>query len=152
MSIARGVAVVLAIAVLSGDAAGAQEPGRFADRMFDRIDANRDGVLTRAEVRAARGRMFDRLDADHDGAVTIAEAEAARNQAQARVAERLARFAEHRAQGSTQAERLTGMDRNGDGRVSRDEYVTGTSWFDRLDTTGRGVTKAQFAAFLDQTR
>ena len=59
MSIARGVAIVLAVAVLSGDAAGAQEPGRFADRMFDRIDADRDGVLTRAEVRAARGRMFD---------------------------------------------------------------------------------------------
>lgn len=152
MSIARGVAITLAVAVLGGDVAQAQQPGRFADRMFDRIDADHDGVATRAEVQAARGRMFDRLDANHDGVVTAAEAEAARNQAQARAAGRLAHFAERRAQMPTRSERLVDLDRNGDGLVSRDEFVAGTSWFDRLDTTGRGVTKAQFSAFLNQAR
>ncbi|WP_225765977.1 EF-hand domain-containing protein [Inquilinus sp. Marseille-Q2685] len=152
MSIARSLVIVLAATVLGGDAVQAQEQGRFADRMFDRIDADHDGVVTRAEVQAAGGRMFDRLDTDHDGVVTAPEAEAARSQAQARAAGRLARFAERRAQMPTRSERLAGLDRNGDGLVSRDEFVAGTSWFDRLDTTGRGVTKAQFVAFLNQAR
>lgn len=146
MSIARGVAITLAVAVLGGDAAQAQQPDRFAERMFDRIDADHDGVLTRAEAQAARGRMFDRLDADHDGALTTAEAETARNQA--RAAGRLA----HRAGMPAPGERLAALDRNRDGLVSRDEFVAGSGWFDRLDTTGRGVTKAQFAALLNQAR
>jgi Ca2+-binding EF-hand superfamily protein len=146
MSIIRGVAIVLAATVLGGDAGQAREPGRFADRMFDRIDADHDGVLTRSEVQAARSRMFDRLDADRDGALTAAEAEAARNQARARAARRSERFA------GTQGERLATLDRNRDAVVSRDEFVAGTSWFDRMDSTGRGVTKAQFVALINQAR
>ncbi|WP_342237336.1 hypothetical protein [Inquilinus sp. OTU3971] len=146
MSIIRGVAIVLAATVLGGDAGRAQEPGRFADRMFDRIDADRDGVLTRSEVQAARSRMFDRIDTDRDGALIAAEAEAARNQARARTDGRSTRFA------GMQGERLAALDRNRDGRVSRDEFVAGTGWFDRLDTTGRGVTKAQLAALINQAR
>jgi hypothetical protein len=146
MSIIRGVAIVLAATVLGGDAGQAQEPGRFANRMFDRIDADHDGVLTRSEVQAARSRMFDRLDADRDGALTAAEAEAARNQARARAARRSERFA------GTQGERLATLDRNRDGVVSCDEFVAGTSWFDRMDSTGRGVTKAQFVALINQAR
>lgn len=146
MSIIRGVAIALAATVLGGDAGQAQEPGRFADRIFDRIDADRDGVLTRAEVQAARNRMFDRLDADRDGALTAAEAEAARNQARARAAWRSARLA------GMQGERLAALDRNRDGRVSRDEFVAGTGWFDRMDAGGRGVTRAQFAALINQAR
>jgi hypothetical protein len=146
MSIIRGVAIALAAVGLGGDAGQAQEPGRFVDRMFDRIDADRDGVLTRPEVQAARSRMFDRLDADRDGALTAVEAEAARNQARARAARLSERFA------GTQGERLATLDRNHDGLVSRDEFVAGTGWFDRVDSTGRGVTKAQFVALINQAR
>lgn len=146
MSIIRGVAIVLTATVLGGNAGQAREPGRFPDRMFDRIDADHDGVLTRSEVQAARSRMFDRLDADRDGALTAAEAEAARNQARARAARRSERFA------GTPGERLATLDRNHDGLVSRDEFVAGTGWFDRMDSTGRGVTKAQFVALINQAR
>jgi Ca2+-binding EF-hand superfamily protein len=146
MTIARCLAIAAAVAVLGGDAAQAQEAGRAADRMFERIDADHDGVLTRAEVQAARGRMFDRLDADHDGVLTAAEFAAARERVQQRAAARFSRLA------GTPDGRLEQLDRNRDGRVSRDEYVAATSWFDRLDTTGRGVTQAQFAAALSQSR
>ncbi len=146
MSIIRGVAIALTATVLGGDAGQAQEPDRFANRMFDRIDADHDGVLTRSEVQVARSRMFDRLDADRDGTLTTAEAEAARNQARARAARLSERFA------GTQGERLAALDRNRDGLVSRDEFVAGTGWFDRMDSTGRGVTKAQFAALINQAR
>ncbi len=45
-------------------------------RVFARLDANRDGVVSRGEVRAAnqrRTRMFLRADANHDGQVTREE-------------------------------------------------------------------------------
>jgi hypothetical protein len=147
MTIARGLAIAMAVAVLGGDAAQAQEAGRFTDVMFARIDANRDGVLTRAEMQAARSHMFDRLDANHDRVLTAAEAQAA----QARMQQRTARFSRLAAM-PDRGSRLAGLDRNGDGLVSRDEFVSATPWFDRLDTTGRGVTREQFAAAVAQAR
>jgi Ca2+-binding EF-hand superfamily protein len=64
-------------------------------KMFARLDTNRDGFITKAEVDAMQAertqkieqraqrfdptKIFDRLDLNHDGQVTQAEAEAARN-------------------------------------------------------------------------
>jgi len=64
--------------------------------MFNRLDANHDGFLTKDEVaaaaaqreakaeqRAARfdpGKVFDRIDANHDGQITAVEAQAGRRQ------------------------------------------------------------------------
>lgn len=50
-------------------------------RVFARLDANRDGVVSRAEVRAANQRrmhMFLRADANRDGQVTREEMHALR--------------------------------------------------------------------------
>lgn len=60
--------------------------GRMAerlDRMFDRLDANEDGLLQADEMRPDRGaeraaRMFDRIDADDSGTITQAEFDSAR--------------------------------------------------------------------------
>ena len=77
--------------------------------IFDRLDSNRDGSITKAEADAAkakpgqwagrrmhggaaggqmadRGAMFDRLDANHDGSVSRAEFDAAHAQRQQRIA------------------------------------------------------------------
>jgi hypothetical protein len=43
-----------------------------------RADADGDGAVTLAEMRAAAGRMFERVDADKDGKLTAAEREAVR--------------------------------------------------------------------------
>ena len=54
---------------------------RRAQRKIERQDANKDGVLSVAEMTdpADRGdRMFDRMDADGDGAISKAEADAAK--------------------------------------------------------------------------
>jgi Ca2+-binding EF-hand superfamily protein len=80
-------------------------------KMFDRLDANRDGSITKAEAEAVKakggewaerrmhrggaggqkadgGAMFNRLDADHDGSVSRAEFDAAHAQREQRVATR----------------------------------------------------------------
>ncbi|WP_309661778.1 EF-hand domain-containing protein [Sphingomonas sp.] len=76
--------------------------------MFDRLDSNRDGSVTKAEAAAAkgqfaerhrhgggvggqmadRGAMFDRLDANHDGSISRAEFDAAHAQHQQYMASR----------------------------------------------------------------
>jgi Ca2+-binding EF-hand superfamily protein len=59
---------------------------RRAEQMMERHDADKDGVLTVAELtaRPERRSMFSRIDTDGDGAITKTEAEAAQD----RMAER----------------------------------------------------------------
>lgn len=62
-------------------------PGRahgMGDRMLERADADKDGVITREEFRAVAARGFDRQDANHDGRVDAAERKAWRDQRMAR--------------------------------------------------------------------
>ncbi|MGN5374541.1 EF-hand domain-containing protein [Sphingomonas hankookensis] len=55
-------------------------PGRGGGRMLERADANRDGVITREEFRAAAMRMFDRQDTNKDGRIDAAERQQSRQQ------------------------------------------------------------------------
>ncbi|WP_404338822.1 EF-hand domain-containing protein [Sphingomonas sp. MMS12-HWE2-04] len=52
--------------------------GRFGGRMLERMDTNGDGVITLDEQRAQASQRFDRLDANHDGKLDKAEIDAAR--------------------------------------------------------------------------
>jgi Ca2+-binding EF-hand superfamily protein len=104
---------------------------RFAAR-FDTMDANKDGVIDRAD-RELRGKQrrdewFAKADADKDGKLTRAEID------QADVARR-AEF-QQRAQ-ARMDERFTALDTNKDGRLSRDEVKDKGRFaerFDALDT------------------
>lgn len=60
-------------------------PGRpMGDRMLERADADRNGVITREEFRAVAARAFDRQDANHDGRVDATERRQWRKQRMAR--------------------------------------------------------------------
>ena len=61
------VAIILGFLLFGIVVANAQVLGPLADSIFDRFDANHDGILSREEIKAARATMFDRIDTDHTG-------------------------------------------------------------------------------------
>lgn len=140
---ARTFAGLLAVAALLHAAdpsaqAGPRAEGRWADRMFERLDADGDGRVTRAEADAMRGAMLRRADRDGDGLITEAEMRAA---AAERASERAAK-------------RFVVLDGNGDGRVDADEIASrAEARFLRADADGDGVvTRAEFDAALAARR
>src|SRR5437588_93542 len=100
MKLARTVlfgAVSLALAAGSAFAAGTKKS------RFDRLDANNDGVITRAEAAGSATvlKNFDRADKNHDGYITRAE-----------------------ARGNPHlAKNFKAADRNNDGKLNRAEYL-----------------------------
>jgi Ca2+-binding EF-hand superfamily protein len=102
--------------------------------LFDRIDADRDGSISRAEFDAMTARRFARIDADGDGTISLDEMLAwhgLRHEDRVR-----ARFARLDADGDGRISvdemaaaadrRFARMDRDGDGTISREEF--GRRW------------------------
>lgn len=102
------------------------------DNLFTQLDANGDGVIDGNEFRALRVAMFDRIDADRSGTVTAAEIDIARQALpgkRARQSDRriwdqdangdgLLTLAEYTAQ----TRGFDMADRNNDGVISSAEY------------------------------
>lgn len=145
-------ALAAAITAASGAAGAAQALGPVGRNLFGRVDADQDGRVTKQEVEASRERRFERIDADRDGFATADEFAEAKDEVGKRFARRAARMAEQRAQQDSPASRVARLDRDGDGRVARDEYVTAAdAWFDEHAASG-AMTEADFAAYLDANR
>jgi EF-hand domain pair/EF hand len=107
------------------------EVSQHVQRMFARLDTNRDGFITKDEVAAAEtqfqakahqqapkraAKLFDRLDGNHDGQITLAEVQAAHS----------ARYAARGGQANTQkpvhSRLFDRADANKDGVVTRAEF------------------------------
>ncbi len=100
-------------------------------------DSNSDGVLTRAEFDAGRDATFARLDGDNNGNLTREEMRAERGERGGR-GQRGGRG--HRGGGMHM---LTSADANGDGSITRDEFLARPiEHFDRLDANNDGVISA----------
>ncbi|TPJ56828.1 EF-hand domain-containing protein [Mesorhizobium sp. B2-7-1] len=122
------IVTALAGLLLCGCSAFAADQGARA--AFRRIDTNGDRKLEFGEIQAARARMFDRLDVNHNGVLEPGEVRAAIEEIKSKRDVQAARFTGLQAEASR-------MDRNGDGKISRDEFTAAVP--DRLlqaDTDG----------------
>jgi len=115
----------------------AQERQSDPSRIFDSVDTNGDGIITREEFLAGRERLFARLDRNGDGYIDNQDMSgrlAGRQKAQDRL-----------------AELVTRLDKDGDGRVSKTEFVDGaTPLFDRADTDHNGQLSREEVAAAKQ--
>jgi Ca2+-binding EF-hand superfamily protein len=97
------------------------DPAKF----LEGADTNGDGVITREEFKVARERAFTRLDRNGDGYIDkddLSSRLAGRRNALERLTQLVAQ-----------------LDKDGDGRVSKTEFVEGpTPLFDRADTDHNG--------------
>jgi len=113
----------------------AQPSGPDFFELLEKADTNGDGIITKAEFTDARAKMFARLDRNHDGYLTKDDKP---------------RFSLRRnASGDRLQQLILMLDKDGDGRVSRDEFVNSPSLlFDRADANHDGqIDAAELAAF-----
>jgi len=99
----------------------------LAQSLFDRVDVNHDGVITREEFNRAQQSLFDRMDVNHDGVISRAEFNRA-HQAGPNVQAGLSQSLFER------------VDVNHDGVITREEFNRAQqSLFDKLDVNHNGV-------------
>lgn len=130
------MAAAVSITALTAEARGGDR-GFRAD--FSTLDADGNGELTEAELRAHAQSRFDAADTDGDGALSAEEMLAARGNADSeRFEARISRMIERR-------------DANGNGGLDFDEIGPGpdrmTARFERLDADGSGgISEAELEA------
>lgn len=129
------LAAVIGLAVFAvAPQAGAQRGQRF----FERLDRNRDGVVTFGEMRAMRARRMAAIDANRDGRISRREFMSARPPwARGRPRRRMAR---------RRARIFSRIDADGDGFISPAEREASLKrWFARMDADRNGqLTRREF--------
>lgn len=105
--------------------------GKGAAERFERLDANKDGKVTLAELTQSKESWLGKVDTNKDGVATAAELEQSHK---ARHAERVAAMFAKR-------------DTNKDGRLTQAESQMPERWFARSDANNDGaLTAAELAA------
>jgi Ca2+-binding EF-hand superfamily protein len=98
--------------------------GHWGRMMLTEMDADKDGTVTSAEIKAHEAAQAAEIDADKNGTITVEEL--------------VAHHEKMRQQ--HMAERLKAIDQNGDGNVSLEEYEAAHTWrMARLDRNGDGM-------------
>ena len=130
----------------------------MASQRFDRIDANKDGMIDAAEMAAHQANMQERRSqriAARAAARTDDAAAGANEAATAARREARAKLAQARAEArSAQAEYGFAMrDADGDGMITREEFTApAMKRFDRADANGDGVITPEERAAMRGAR
>jgi Ca2+-binding EF-hand superfamily protein len=107
-------------------------------RILQRVDTNGDGAVSKDEMLAARERLFTKLDRNDDGVIDEKEIEGARDTIMDRADAAQARL----------GIRWRRMDKNGDGKVSEEEFRNRMPLFDLVDRNGDGSLSADEIAAI----
>ena len=131
--------IILALLLLSGGAfpATAQSQDLFRQLLadFKKIDVNGDGLMSIAEYRMVQIARWSRIDRNGDSYLTLDD---------------FASIAAARVR--TQLAKVSYLDADGDGRISRAEFVNGQPLlFRRADSNGDGaLTRSELEAARNQ--
>jgi Ca2+-binding EF-hand superfamily protein len=141
---ALATSLVAGVAVAHGGARGAS--------MFERLDLNKDGKITKAEATQARNKWFTEVDTNKDNAITRAEAQKWKeakwgkksdgDKSKGAKKDKAKRGRHHGQNGGRMFDRL---DQNRDGKITKTEAAAKSNWmFEKLDANKDGVvTKAE---------
>lgn len=104
-------------------------------QMLARADTNGDGRITREEFTASKARLFERLDRNGDGILNSSDSGRGGML--------------RRRSGDRMRQLIDAIDKDGDGRVERNEFVHGrAAMFDMADSDRNGVIdRAELAEF-----
>jgi Ca2+-binding EF-hand superfamily protein len=129
-----------------GDQSGFRRMGPPPNVMFTAIDADGDGVITKAELRKAVAAL-KQLDADNDGMITLAEVSPASPWGDpAQFADRIIKENDKNGDGKLTADELSermqqmlqNADPDGDGEITRDEIMASMESMRERFRGGRG--------------
>ncbi len=127
----------------AADAPAPAQHGDMAAKIFEKMDADGDGVVTKKEFDAFSNQRFNDLDANHDGKITRQELDADREQHMAKMREQM-----H----EQMKRRFDEADANHDGALNKEEaqkmpHVA--EHFDEIDTNHDGkVTPEELRAAM----
>jgi len=112
---------------MSKHGAGMHKGMHGGKKMFKKLDADKDGIVTRQEAEDGRDKHFTKMDKDKDGIVSVAEIDGM-------IEKRLRRM-----QVRMRYKMLAKLDSNGDGQIDKEEFDEKTqSMFERADANGDG--------------
>jgi Ca2+-binding EF-hand superfamily protein len=116
---------------------------------FERLDTNRDGVITREEVRAVRTESFTRLDTNRDGFLVRDEMMAAGvREGGRRESDRM----QERRLGGGGGQGLAMADANQDGTITRAEFDAALNARQAQQNAQQGANRDRMFAALDTDR
>lgn len=135
--------------------AGAASAGHSGGKLFDKLDADGDGFITRAEESAMAERRFKKRDADGDGILSAEELKT-RHQCKKRRWWGGGKRSCHRCHKKHhwRAGLIEKMDTDGDGNVSMAEFSANSAeMFQKADTDGdERVTREEMRAAYKRHR
>ncbi|MEP9386877.1 EF-hand domain-containing protein [Mesorhizobium sp. KR9-304] len=121
MTSARGLAAAAVCGLFCVGAAAASDVEGVRAK-FKEMDTNADRSLQFSEIQAARANIFDRMDVNGNAILDRDEIENVRKVAQSHATQKGSRQGGFLGEGNL-AERAKQMDADGDGKISRAEFV-----------------------------